>query len=269
VPSDWVLLRIDEHFFHCLKRMIDRCFITRDELLFEIEVPVAGNSEFRWELKDPGFKSTIDNNWRRTMKTRKITKFMSVVVFGFGLGGCAISVSGGATLSEDGTGAIIQHQDQLMVAAAQPELPPPPEPEPAPAPPPKAKLVGQKIEITEKVMFDADQASIKEESHDLLKQVAAILKEFPSIKKIRVEGHTDSDGKARYNKKLSNKRAGAVSQFLIDTGVEKERIDFVGFGEEKPLDASETEEAKEKNRRVEFNIIEGSATKMVEVKEGA
>ncbi|MCP4606788.1 MAG: OmpA family protein [Proteobacteria bacterium] len=117
-------------------------------------------------------------------------------------------------------------------------------------------------------MFDTNKATIKVESNDLLNDVGAVLKDFPTIEQIRIEGHTDSDGKARYNKKLSQKRADAVKEFLKNAGIDEARMESVGYGEDKPIASNDTDEGKEKNRRVEFNITKGSATKMVKVEEG-
>ncbi len=123
----------------------------------------------------------------------------------------------------------------------------------------KAKVVGKKIEITEKIMFDYNKATIKPESHDLLNDVAAVIKENDFIKKVRIDGHTDSDGTDKYNKKLSEERAASVRDYLIAAGVEGERLMSKGYGEEKPIADNDTPEGKEKNRRVEFHIIAKSA----------
>ena len=191
------------------------------------------------------------------MKTRKILLCQGVAVLCFSLVGCSISLSGSAKLNAGGTGVIIEGQP-IAVQADQPKAPEPPPPPPKPIK--KAKLVGKKIVITEKVMFDYNKATIKAESNGLLNDVAEIIKKYPTLKKIAVEGHTDGDGSARYNKKLSQKRADAVKEFLVAAGVEEERLDAIGHGEEKPIADNETDEGKEKNRRVEFNITEGVAT---------
>ena len=120
----------------------------------------------------------------------------------------------------------------------------------------KARVVGKKIEITEKVMFDTGKASIKVDSHQLLKDVAEVMANHKNIKKIRVEGHTDSVGKDKSNKKLSENRAKAVKDFLVSAGVDAGRLESQGFGEERPVATNDTDEGKEKNRRVEFNILE-------------
>jgi len=122
--------------------------------------------------------------------------------------------------------------------------------------PAKARVTREKIEILEKVYFDTNKASIRPESFELLDDVADILESNPDIRRIHVEGHTDSRGSASYNKKLSDKRAKAVRQYLIDRKITPDRIDATGYGEERPVDDRNVSEAWDQNRRVEFVITE-------------
>jgi outer membrane protein OmpA-like peptidoglycan-associated protein len=69
-----------------------------------------------------------------------------------------------------------------------------------------------------------------------------------------VEGYTDNVGSAASNQKLSETRAKAVMQYLIDRGVDKKRLKSVGYGASKPVDDNKTEEGRAKNRRVELGI---------------
>lgn len=122
--------------------------------------------------------------------------------------------------------------------------------------PARAKVTKEKIEILDKVFFDTAKATIKPESFSLLDDVAALLDANPDIKKIRVEGHTDSRGSARTNLRLSQARADSVKNYLVGKGIAAERLEAVGYGEEKPIDPAATKAAYEQNRRVEFNILE-------------
>lgn len=122
--------------------------------------------------------------------------------------------------------------------------------------PARAKVTKKKIEILDKVFFDTGKATIKPESFSLLDDVAALLDANPDIKKIRVEGHTDSRGSARTNLQLSQDRSESVKQYLVDKGIDAGRLEAVGYGEEKPLDPASNSKAFDKNRRVEFNILE-------------
>jgi OOP family OmpA-OmpF porin len=141
-----------------------------------------------------------------------------------------------------------------------------------PPPPPKPKLVVEKpkrvvvednrIVINEKIQFDLDKATIKPESDDLLQEIVKVIKENEHIKKIAIEGHTSSEGSDKHNLKLSDKRAKAVMDYLVSKGgLPKAMFTAKGFGESKPIGDESTEDGKEKNRRVEFNIVEQNVTR--------
>ncbi|MCB9777255.1 MAG: OmpA family protein [Alphaproteobacteria bacterium] len=124
--------------------------------------------------------------------------------------------------------------------------------------PARVVVTTERIELKEKVFFDYNKATIKPESFPLLEDVASALRDHPDIRKVRVEGHTDERGADAYNMELSDARAKAVMQFLIDKGVEPERLHAIGFGETRPLVEESNEAAWEKNRRVELHIEERS-----------
>ncbi len=115
-----------------------------------------------------------------------------------------------------------------------------------------------RIDLRESIFFETAKAVIKDVSFSLMDEVVQILKDHPELTKLRIEGHTDSRGSASYNKKLSQQRADSVMAYLVRAGVEKERLEAVGFGEERPLDDRQVEEAWEKNRRVDFFVVERS-----------
>ena len=96
---------------------------------------------------------------------------------------------------------------------------------------------------------------IKIVSFPICDAVVAVLEKNPTIK-IRIEGHTDSRGKAGYNRKLSDKRAKAVLKYLTDKGIDTNRLTSEGFGPDTPIAPNETNEGRAKNRRVEFHITE-------------
>jgi outer membrane protein OmpA-like peptidoglycan-associated protein len=127
-------------------------------------------------------------------------------------------------------------------------------PPPPPVETPRAKVVVGKIEITEKVYFDTNKATIKPVSFPLLNDVATVIKGHPEVTKVVVEGHTDSTGKAAYNAKLSQARAESVKAYLVKEGVDAARLDAVGYGQERPVASNKTKVGREKNRRVEFII---------------
>jgi outer membrane protein OmpA-like peptidoglycan-associated protein len=161
---------------------------------------------------------------------------------------------------------IFADTNALTIVGDPPPLPPPPEPEPEPEPPPKPKRVevtADAIVINDKILFEFDKAVIRPESFELMDEITQVIKDNPRIKKISIEGHTDDDGKASYNTKLSQKRADSVMKYLVEHGVEPERLTAKGFGEDVPLVPNDTEENKEKNRRVEFIIVEQDELKEV------
>ena len=120
----------------------------------------------------------------------------------------------------------------------------------------KVLLTKNKIEILEKVFFDFDKATIQKRSFALLDQVVLVLKANPQIDKLRVEGHTDADGDDKYNFKLSDARAASVRTYLADHGVEAARLSSAGYGETRPIADNKTAAGREKNRRVEFVILD-------------
>ncbi|HEY8143281.1 MAG TPA: OmpA family protein, partial [Kofleriaceae bacterium] len=108
----------------------------------------------------------------------------------------------------------------------------------------------------EKVQFETGSAVLKKDSESLLDDVAKALNDHPEIKRVRVEGHTDSRAGDRYNKKLSKARAEAVKDYLVSKGVAKRRLIARGYGEEKPIADNKTDDGRFQNRRVEFTILQ-------------
>lgn len=99
------------------------------------------------------------------------------------------------------------------------------------------------------VMFDHDSATLKPGAYVELERVANILNEYPQTV-VRIEGHTDASGSETYNQQLSERRANAVKNALIQRGVNPGRIVALGFGESMPISS-----APEVNRRVSIVII--------------
>ncbi len=101
------------------------------------------------------------------------------------------------------------------------------------------------------INFETNKSVIKPESEEIINQVADMLKSNTTLK-VNVEGHTDNVGIAANNKILSEKRAKAVVAALIIKGIDKSRLSSKGWGMEKPVADSATDEGKAKNRRVEI-----------------
>ena len=120
----------------------------------------------------------------------------------------------------------------------------------------RVKLDGDRILILDKVYFETDSAQIKQESLQLLDEVASTLLNHPELSNIQVQGHTDSRGAQDYNLDLSSRRAEAVRYYLVTQGVEASRLTAQGYGESVPLVKDENEEAWAMNRRVEFHVTQ-------------
>lgn len=174
------------------------------------------------------------------------------------------------------TSTSTQPNDPSASTEAQSETPSTPEPtkpEPTPAAPKEtkvevkeasaARITDKHIVISGKILFETGKAKLKKVSYPILDDVVFAMQKHPEIIKIQVAGHTDSDGDANANKRLSKRRAVTVMKYLIREGVERDRLSAIGVGEDVPLVSNDTDEGKEKNRRVEFVIVERAKVKAV------
>lgn len=132
----------------------------------------------------------------------------------------------------------------------------PADPDPAKNGCPTVRVTESEIVIGDKVQFDTAAATIKPASDALLDQIAEVLKGHPEILVVEVQGHTDDRGNDAYNQRLSDNRAKAVKRALEKRGVEAQRLRAKGYGEAQPIAPNDTEEGQEKNRRVQFKIVE-------------
>ena len=104
------------------------------------------------------------------------------------------------------------------------------------------------------VKFDFDKSRVKEESYGDIKNLADFMKQYPQTSTV-VEGHTDSVGTDAYNQGLSERRANAVRDVLVNQyGVEGGRVNAVGYGESRPVADNATSEGRAINRRVEAEV---------------
>jgi outer membrane protein OmpA-like peptidoglycan-associated protein len=114
-----------------------------------------------------------------------------------------------------------------------------------------------RIEIKHQIRFKSGSAKIiGRQSFSILSEVAQALKDNPRIKRIRIEGHTDSVGGSAMNLRLSQNRANSVMNQLILNGVDPARMEAVGYGKKQPIASNATASGRSQNRRTEFNIIE-------------
>jgi outer membrane protein OmpA-like peptidoglycan-associated protein len=120
------------------------------------------------------------------------------------------------------------------------------------APDTRNKLITEGKFVTTGILFDVNKDVIKPESYGTMKAIANVLSENPDVK-VKIVGHTDSDGDDKSNLDLSKRRADAVKSALAkDFSIDASRLETDGKGETQPADKNNTETGKANNRRVEF-----------------
>ena len=110
-----------------------------------------------------------------------------------------------------------------------------------------------KVTVRNEVLFDFNSAGLRQASRDSLHEMADVFQKYPSTT-ISVQGHTDSIGSAAYNKRLSERRAQAVANYLENLGVRSSRLETIGYGKSQPRATNSTAEGRQLNRRVEIKI---------------
>lgn len=124
----------------------------------------------------------------------------------------------------------------------------------APIPEATVTMTRERISLRETIRFAVDEAVILPESFAMLDETARVLQEYPEIRELRIEGHSDERGPDTYNLDLSTRRARSVLDYLVSKGVDPERLSSEGFGETRPVDLGHTEAAWSKNRRTDFFV---------------
>jgi len=104
------------------------------------------------------------------------------------------------------------------------------------------------------ILFETGKADLKQELKLNLAEISAILKSLLNDSNIEVEGHTDDRGSDELNQKLSDNRALAVMNYLVERGVNQAKLKSVGYGKTRPVADNSTDEGRAKNRRVELII---------------
>ena len=105
--------------------------------------------------------------------------------------------------------------------------------------------------VTRGILFEVNKANITPQSMGTINELVKLMKEHTDLK-FSIEGHTDSDGDKAFNQKLSEERAQAVKDLLVESGIDASRLETRGWGDSKPVDSNSTPEGKANNRRVEF-----------------
>lgn len=119
-----------------------------------------------------------------------------------------------------------------------------------------ASLQATEVEISHQINFEFAKSTILPDSYFILDEVVDLLLRNRQIRQLRIEGHTDDVGGAERNQVLSEDRALAVTKYLVEHGVEANRLQSQGFGLTKPIASNKSEVGRAKNRRVQFKIIE-------------
>ena len=112
--------------------------------------------------------------------------------------------------------------------------------------------VGKKITL-KNIFFDFDKFTLRPASHHELDRLVQFLKDNPQVH-IRLEGHTDSKGNHDYNVTLSENRAKVAYDYLVARRIAKDRLEYKGFGPDKPIASNSTAEGRAQNRRTEVII---------------
>ncbi|RJQ49624.1 MAG: outer membrane beta-barrel domain-containing protein [Nitrospiraceae bacterium] len=161
---------------------------------------------------------------------------------------------------------------QLVVPEVKPAPAPEPMPEPKPepvapapapepvTPPPPPPAPEAKVIVLDDIHFDFDKATLTDEAKSLLKQNLQTMKDNPGMK-VRIEGHACAHGPEDYNLRLSDRRANAVKEYLVNGGVSADRLSTISYGEtrlampEVPTPQNKNSNEAKANRRVHFEVL--------------
>lgn len=109
-------------------------------------------------------------------------------------------------------------------------------------------------EAFDNLEFETGKSIIRQESFNSLDELVELMKAKPAYR-IYIAGHTDNVGNKKANQKLSEDRANAVKKYLVDKGIDTQRVKTEGFGDSRPVASNATADGRQKNRRVEFKVI--------------
>jgi outer membrane protein OmpA-like peptidoglycan-associated protein len=119
---------------------------------------------------------------------------------------------------------------------------------------PNVVVTAREVKLKKQVHFQHDSAEILPDSMAILQEAADVLRKRTDIALVEIQGHTDNTGTPAYNKRLSQERAEAVREALVELGVEESRLDAKGYGQERPLVPNISDANRAKNRRVQLII---------------
>jgi OOP family OmpA-OmpF porin len=166
-----------------------------------------------------------------------------------------VAARNGCSPDEDGD-TLLDAQD------ACPDRAGPADPDPAQNGCPRVSVTEERVTFLDRIEFDPDAPSLRDTSAPILQQIAEALTQNPQITRLRIEGHTDARGTRRRNIELGQARAEAVLQRLAALGIDTKRLVAEGVGPDRPIASNDTDEGRQKNRRVELHIVQaGRETK--------
>lgn len=119
---------------------------------------------------------------------------------------------------------------------------------------------GKKI-VLNNIFFDVNQSSLRKESYSELGRALKLMNDISSMN-IEISGHTDNVGSSKSNKALSEDRAKAVMNYLVENGASKDRITYKGYGSTQPVANNATEAGRQMNRRTEFKVLQVDAAEL-------
>ena len=119
---------------------------------------------------------------------------------------------------------------------------------------PPVEVEQQLTNYARTINFNTGRSTFKQDAYPTLQAIAAILKDYPKAN-FRIEGHTDSVGSKTTNQRLSEKRANAVMDYLVNNGIAAARLTAQGYGEDNPIDSNKTRAGRANNRRVEVKLV--------------
>lgn len=211
-----------------------------------------------------GVKWFISDNFALRFDVRHVMPFdkfhnnmLVSLGFNFSFGGAKKAVASPVSAAEP---LYEESKPQAASAAAVEETTPEPVAA-APAPivyqevkPEVKEEVDEQGRATLEVLFDFDKATIKNNYVEDIEHMVDVMKEHSDLN-LTIEGHTDSVGKAAYNKNLSQRRADAVKDYMVKKGnIDAGRLNTIGYGQEKPVASNKTKDGRAKNRRVEAAV---------------
>lgn len=125
---------------------------------------------------------------------------------------------------------------------------------------PAVRLGPDNLVLKSSVSFEPATAVLTGRSAAVLDEIVDLLVWHPELTRLRIEGHTDATGQSQQNQQLSEERAITVRNYLIKQGIAAERLQAAGFGSTQPLGPESSMEARARNRRVTFKILERALT---------